>query len=95
MPTATRSTVVGRGVPSDPGQGACGSLVAAGVDVRHLRPFKSAAEREVSLADHVLGQQALRDRGAGAAGLDDATVRRQVLEDCLELHVALVRAELG
>ena len=24
---------------------ACGSLVAAGVDVRHLRPFKSAAER--------------------------------------------------
>ncbi|MGO4130051.1 MerR family transcriptional regulator [Janibacter sp. RAF20_2_2] len=73
---------------------ACGSLVAAGVDVRHLRPFKSAAEREVSLADHVLGQQALRDRGAAAAGLDDATVRRQVLEDCLELHVALVRRGL-
>ncbi|WP_245634482.1 transcriptional regulator FtsR [Janibacter limosus] len=72
----------------------CGSLVSAGIDVRHLRPFKSAAERELDLADHVLGQQALRGRRADAAGLDDESVRQQVLEDCLDLHVALVRRGL-
>lgn len=73
---------------------ACGALVDAGIDVRHLRPFKSAAERELGLAEHVLGQQALRGRGADAAGLDDESVQRQVVEDCLELHVALVRRGL-
>lgn len=72
----------------------CGSLVSAGIDVRHLRPFKSAAERELDLADHVLGQQALRGRRADAAGLADESVRQQVLEDCLDLHVALVRRGL-
>jgi DNA-binding transcriptional MerR regulator len=73
----------------------CGSLVAAGIDVRHLRPFKSAAERELSLADHVLGQQGLRGRGADAGGVDDESVRRMVLEGCLDLHIALVRRVLG
>lgn len=73
---------------------AAGSLVGAGIDVRHLRPFKSAAERELGLADHVLGQQALRGREAGAEGLDDETVTRQIIEDCLELHVALLHRGL-
>ena len=73
---------------------AAGALVGAGIDVRHLRPFKSAAERELGLADHVLGQQALRGREAGDEGLDDATVARRVIEDCLELHVALLRRGL-
>ena len=70
------------------------ALVDAGIDVRHLRPFKSAAERELGLAEHVLGQQALRGRGADAAGLDDERVQRQVVEDCLELHVAPARRGL-
>lgn len=74
---------------------ACGALVDAGIDVRHLRPFKSAAEREVGLAEHVLGRRALRGSGANADGVDDQTVRQQVLEDCLDLHVALVRRGLG
>lgn len=73
---------------------ACGALVATGIDVRHLRPFKSAVERELGLAEHVLGQQALHGRRADAAGLDDASVERRVLEDCLELHVALMRRGL-
>ena len=47
------------------------TYTAAGIDVRHLRPFKSAAEREVGLAEHVLGQQTLRGRAADAVGLDD------------------------
>lgn len=73
---------------------ASGALVAAGIDVRHLRPFKSAAEREVGLADHVLGHQALRGRAAGEQELDDETVTRRVVEDCLDLHLALVRRAL-
>ncbi|WP_338752411.1 MerR family transcriptional regulator [Janibacter alittae] len=73
---------------------ASGALVAAGIDVRHLRPFKSAAERELGLAEHVLGQQALQGRAAGAEGLDDETVARRVVEDCLDLHMALVRRGL-
>jgi DNA-binding transcriptional MerR regulator len=74
---------------------ACGSLVDAGIDVRHLRPFKSAAEREVGLAEHVLGQRSLRGRAEAAEGLDDDAVQRQVLEDCLGLHEALLRRALG
>ncbi len=74
---------------------AAGSLVSTGIGVRHLRPFKSAAEREVGLTEHVLGQQALRGRAAQAEGLDDETVAQQVVEDCLELHVALVRQALS
>lgn len=73
---------------------AAGALVGAGIDVRHLRPFKSAAERELGLADHVLGQHALRGRAAGSEGLDDETVTRQVIENCLELHVSLLRRGL-
>ena len=74
---------------------AAGALVAAGIDVRHLRPFKSAAERELGLAEHVLGQQQLRGRAAGNDGVDDETVTRQIIEDCLQLHVALLRRGLG
>lgn len=70
---------------------ASGALVAAGIDVRHLRPFRNAAERELALAEHVLGQQGLRGRAADAQEVDDESVKKQVLEDCLALHVALVR----
>ena len=71
-----------------------GALVAAGIDVRHLRPFKSAAERELGLVDHVLGRQSLRSTAADAEELDDESVTQQVLEDCLALHVALIRRGL-
>lgn len=74
---------------------AAGALVSAGIDVRHLRPFKSAAERELGLAEHVLGQQQLRGRAADDDGVDDETVTRQIIEDCLELHVALLRRGLA
>ena len=73
---------------------AAGALVETGIGVRHLRPLKSAAEREVGLTEHVLGQQALRGRAATEDGVDDATVVRTVIEGCLELHVALVRQQL-
>lgn len=73
---------------------AAGALVASGIEVRHLRPFRTAAEREVGLVEHVLGQRGLRGRSARAEGIDDATAAREVAEQCLALHAALVERQL-
>lgn len=58
---------------------AAAQLAAVGIEPRHLRPFRTAADREVALV-----RQAVRPG-------DEAEVRR-VLQQCLALHVALVRA---
>lgn len=58
---------------------AAARLAAVGIEPRHLRPFRTAADREVALV-----RQAVRPG-------DEAEVRR-VLQQCLALHVALVRA---
>ncbi|WP_370893219.1 MerR family transcriptional regulator [Janibacter sp. GXQ6167] len=73
---------------------AAGALVAAGIDVRHLRPFRTAADREVDLVEHVLGRRGLHGGVAGTEGLDDETVAAQVAADCLALHVAMVKRAL-
>ncbi len=80
---------------------AAGALMGAGIEVRHLRPFRTAAEREVGLVEHVLGRKGVgaKARGgtavdSGQAGLDDATVAAEVARRCLALHVALVRRAL-
>lgn len=71
-----------------------GALVGAGIEVRHLRAFRTAAEREVGLVEHVLGQRGLRGRAARAEGVDDEAAAEEVAGRCLALHVALVRREL-
>lgn len=68
---------------------AAAALAAYGVEARHLRPFRTAAEREVGLVQQILGPAATAD-GDGADGGGAA----QVLHHCLALHSALVRAEL-
>ena len=68
---------------------AAGALVARGVEVRHLRPFRTAAEREVELVEHVVGLARMRGRGddeAGRAG----DVTAQALAEAAALHEALV-----
>lgn len=72
-----------------------GALVAAGIEVRHLRSFRTAAEREAGLVEHVLGRRGLRGRAAVDDGVDDAATAEQVAQDCLDLHVALLRRELA
>lgn len=67
---------------------AAGRLVAHGVEVRHLRPFRSAAEREVALVEHALSGEAEPPEGEG-----DPT--RRLVATCLDLHTALVRRGLG
>ena len=64
---------------------AAGGLAAHGVEARHLRAFRTAADREVGLVDQILAAE----RG------DVADRRAELLRQCLALHAALVRAGLG
>lgn len=63
---------------------AAAALLAHGIDARHLRPFRLAADRELSLV------QQLSFRPGDSA--DDAAA--EVVRECLALHLALVRAGL-
>nr|WP_279672314.1 MerR family transcriptional regulator [Flexivirga meconopsidis] len=61
---------------------AAASLLSYGVEARHLRPFRLAAEREVALVEGL---------SAGPNGSD----REELVRQCLALHLALVRADLA
>jgi DNA-binding transcriptional MerR regulator len=72
---------------------AAAELAAYGIEPRHLRPFRTAADREVGLVEQVVTPLA---RGRG----DDAQARaseaaREISALCLRLHAALVKAGLG
>lgn len=74
---------------------AAAALAGHGVEARHLRQFRTAAEREVGLVEQLLGPLAARDKRAGAqGGQDSAAMAAQILRQCLALHAALVKAEL-
>jgi DNA-binding transcriptional MerR regulator len=65
---------------------AASRLSEYGLEPRHLRPFRSAAEREIGLVEQVL---------ATRRGERGSTQRRaEMLSACIALHVALVRAGL-
>lgn len=61
---------------------AAATLLSYGLEARHLRPFRLAAEREVALVQGLTGS---------SHELDVESLVRQ----CLELHLALVRADLA
>jgi DNA-binding transcriptional MerR regulator len=68
-------------------------LSAFGVEARHLRTVKAAAERETSLIEQVVAP-VLRQRSTGAAeraGL----IARDIAALSIRLHAALMEAELG
>lgn len=60
---------------------AASALLAHGIDARHLRPFRLAADRELSLVQQL------------TFGPGD-TQPAEVVRECLALHLALVRAGL-
>ena len=69
---------------------AAAALAPYGVEPRHLRPFRSSADRDVALVE-----QALAPRRSGTASRDIAVRRDEIatlLALLLDLHVALVRA---
>jgi DNA-binding transcriptional MerR regulator len=74
---------------------AAAQLAAHGIEARHLRMFRTAADREVALAEQVSAP--LQRNGAraktGAGSADQVT--REIAAACLRLHTALVAGALG
>lgn len=68
---------------------AAGRLAAHGLEARHLRPFRAAADREAGLV-----QQVLATRRVDATGASDQDRVHDVLTACLDLHAALLRSRL-
>lgn len=65
---------------------AAAGLAAYGIEARHLRPFRTAADREVGLVE-----QAMSTQRAGGRAREQAEVARL----CLQLHAALVKGGLA
>ncbi|WP_372449393.1 transcriptional regulator FtsR [Cellulomonas hominis] len=69
---------------------AAAALAEHGIEARHLRPFRSAADRQIDMVETVVapwrGQSSPSARGRAS------TVAAEVGELCTRLHTALVRA---
>ena len=72
---------------------AAGALAAYGIEPRHLRPFRTAADREIGLVQQVVAPVRGRSRSAGGKVPRDPTP--QILAECIALHTALVKAGLA
>ncbi|MHB8187313.1 MAG: transcriptional regulator FtsR [Dermatophilaceae bacterium] len=72
---------------------AASALAAYGVEARHLRAFRTAADREIGLVQQVLSPIHARSRGTGGKVAHDPTA--QILAECIALHTALVKAGLA
>jgi DNA-binding transcriptional MerR regulator len=71
---------------------AAGDLAAFGIEPRHLRAFKTAADREVGLVEQVVSP-IRRSREAGAEGRAAQAVE-EIANLSLRLHATLVRSGL-
>ena len=69
-----------------------GELAGHGLEPRHLRTIRSAAEREVDLVEQVVAPL-LRQRGAEARGRGEETAR-EIARLTSRLHAAIVDAQL-
>ncbi len=64
---------------------AAARLAAHGLEARHLRPFRTAADREIGLVHQVLSATRPESRADTAA---------EMLASCIALHVALVKGRI-
>jgi DNA-binding transcriptional MerR regulator len=69
-----------------------GELAAFGVEPRHLRAFRTAADREAGLVEQVVAPLR-RQRGAESAARAEETAR-ELAALCVRLHAALVKAAI-
>lgn len=67
---------------------AAAALGSYGIEARHLRPFRTAADREIGLAQQVVAPVRGRDPARGEV------LAAQILSHGVALHTALVRAAL-
>jgi DNA-binding transcriptional MerR regulator len=68
----------------------CAELAGHGLEPRHLRPFRTAADREIGLVEQMVGPL-LRLRGNEGRSRAEETAR-EVAALSVRLHTALVRA---
>lgn len=68
-------------------------LSAHGVHARHLRMFRSAADKEVDLVEQVVAPVRRTSRGGSDSRAQETA--REVAAGCLRLHAALVAAALS
>ncbi len=68
----------------------CAELAGFGLEPRHLRPFRTAADREIGLIEQMVGPL-LRLRGNDGRSRAEETARELALLS-VRLHTALVRA---
>lgn len=67
-------------------------LAAFGIEARHLRAFRTAADREVALVEQVVSP--LRRQRQAGADARAGEVAREISALCVRLHATLVRAAL-
>ncbi|KQN95665.1 MerR family transcriptional regulator [Arthrobacter sp. Leaf234] len=72
---------------------ACVQLELHGIEPRHLRPFRAAADRELGLVERVVAPVASRKDVASKARA--AETAREISELCLGLHSALVNSHIA
>ncbi len=72
---------------------ACLQLEAHGIEPRHLRPFRAAADRELGLVERAVAPAASRRDVASKARA--AETAREISELCLDLHGALVHGHIA
>jgi hypothetical protein len=72
---------------------AASALAAYGIEPRHLRAFRTAADREIGLVQQVLSPIRGRTKGTGGKVAHDPT--SQILAECIALHTALVKAGIA
>ncbi|KNC18986.1 MerR family transcriptional regulator [Arthrobacter sp. RIT-PI-e] len=72
---------------------ACVQLEGHGIEPRHLRPFRAAADRELGLVESVVAPMASRKDVASKARAAEAA--REISELCLGLHSALVHGHIS
>ena len=72
---------------------ACAKLQSHGIEPRHLRPFRAAADRELGLVESVVAPLASRRDVASKARA--AETAREISDLCLNLHSALVNGHIA
>ncbi len=68
----------------------CAELATFGLEPRHLRPFRTAADREIDLVEQAVGPMMRMRTGDGPSRAEEAA--REIAALSLRLHTALVRA---
>lgn len=69
---------------------AAGSLAEHGIEPRHLRAFRAAADRQLDVVEQIVAP--VRAQRAVASQAHAATLAAEVGELCARLHTALLRA---